>query len=70
MVRSLEMMCRVPMFRRIATRDVTASETDAEMHPLAANFDAVLADAFMRRLQILCLVNVFANSHVYSVRCS
>ena len=47
MLRLMEMFCGVPIFRRIATADLSADEAHAEVDPFVACFRALFTDVLV-----------------------
>jgi hypothetical protein len=43
MLGGVKMLCGVLVFRRVATADVAAAQTQSKMHPTVAHFEAFFA---------------------------
>ena len=62
------MFGRVPVGRRIATRNVPAFEAHTQVNPMAADFDAILTYARRGRREIFRGSRVFTDLHLASLR--
>src|SRR5258708_21960484 len=63
MLRRMEVLCRVLVFRRVATTHVPALQAQAQMHPTITHLQALLAAAGVR-LHVLDVTQMFATRHI------
>ncbi len=64
----MEMFGGVLVFRGVATADVTAFQTEAQVDPVVSGLEALLATLGRRWLDILDLTEVGTGSHGFTVR--
>ena len=69
MLRLMEMFCGVPIFRRIATADLSADEAHAEVDPFVACFRALFTDVLVGSSDFDLIEVGTWLCHVFSSKC-